>query len=293
MKRTIIEIDEQKCTGCEACVEGCHEGALQMIEGKARVISDLYCDGLGACIGECPTGAISLIEREAVPYDEVAVMERIAPKGMKTILAHLQHLKDHNERGYLEQGIAYLKEKGIDVASEFTTDATAKKTAVVSPAIAKSKPAFGGCPGSQSFSFGSPAPAARATDTGSQLRQWPVQLHLLNPLANYFQGADVLLAADCTAFAVGDFHSSYLQGKTLAIACPKLDSNKERYVEKLSAMIDASKINTLTVMIMEVPCCGELLRIAQKAVSGAERKIPIKLIKVGIQGNIIQNEWLV
>lgn len=284
MKRTIIKIDEDLCNGCGACVEGCHEGALQMIDGKARMISDLFCDGLGACIGECPVGAIQLEEREAEPYDEIAVMERLVPKGEKTIRAHLLHLKAHNEMTFLKQGLDYLKENKIAINMEgLNEEHTASGKAGGSC----------GCPGGKEMSFG---PRGRETEhadevASSQLRQWPVQLHLLNPEASYFKNADVVLAADCTAFAYGNFHNRFMKNHPIAIACPKLDSSKESYVEKLAAMIDRSLINTLTVIIMEVPCCGGLIQLAQLALAKASRKIPIKKIVIGIQGDVLSEEW--
>jgi len=265
MKRTVIKIDEELCNGCGVCVSGCHEGALQLIDGKARMISDLYCDGLGACIGECPVGAIEFEMREAEPYNEYAVMERISPKGEKTIRAHLLHLKAHNEMDYIKQGLDYLKEHNIkiDLSGIEETELSVQTELM-----------------------------QNNTSITSQLRQWPVQLHLLNPQAQYFKQADVVLAADCIAYAYGDFHNRFLKNHTLAIACPKLDNNKEAYIEKLTAMIDHSLINTLTVVIMEVPCCGGLLQIAEIAVSNAKRRIPVKLIVVGIDGNIITEEWI-
>lgn len=298
MKRTIIKIDEELCNGCEACVQGCHEGALQMIDGKARMVSELFCDGLGACIGDCPVGAITLEEREAEPYDEIATIERMIPKGERTIIAHLKHLKDHGETEYLKQGVSYLRSKGVELNfSEVHNHGGAG---------CASKPAAhqhggGGCPGSREMSFGAPkvtpqafsmAPQASAPAGASQLRQWPVQLHLLNPQAGYFRSADVVLAADCVPFSFPDFHNRYLAGKTLAIACPKLDSNQEVYMDKLVSMIVNSQINTLTVVIMEVPCCGGLLRMAQKAVEMSGRKIPVKLAVIGIQGDVLKEEWV-
>lgn len=276
MKRKIISINEQLCNGCGACVDGCHEGALQMIEGKARIVSELYCDGLGACIGECPVGAITIEEREAELYDEIAVMDRIFSKGEKTILAHLKHLKDHNETKYLNQGIEYIKLHNLQVdISSLTTE---------QPKMAC------GCPGSMARSFAprtQPQFLSASAPAKSELTHWPVQLHLLNPAAGYFSGADVVLAADCTAFAYPDFHNKFLRGKKLAIACPKLDSNKEVYVEKIAQMIDSANINTLTIVIMEVPCCGGLVQIARMAADKAQRKVPIKQIVVGVQGDLL------
>ena len=288
MKRTIIQIDEDKCTGCALCVSGCHEGALQIIDNKARMISDLFCDGLGACIGECPEGAIELEEREAEPYNETLVMERISPKGQATVLAHLKHLKDHNEMVYLKEGLEYIKNNNLKI------DVSSLKENKMNHE--EHQHGGGGCPGSRAMDFRTPAQVetnnGTATEVPSHLRQWPVQLHLLNPMAGYIKGSDLVLAADCVAFSYGNFHNDFLKGKSLAIACPKLDSNKEIYIEKLSAMIDEAKINTLTVIIMEVPCCGGLLGIAKSAVTASARKIPIKQIVIGIQGEVLSEEWV-
>ena len=244
MKRTIIKIDEALCNGCEACVQGCHEGALQMIDGKARMVSELFCDGLGACIGDCPVGAITLEEREAEPYDEIATIQRMIPKGERTIIAHLKHLKEHGETDYLKQGVGYLRANGIQI--DFAQVHNHGGAGCASKPVAapvQHQHAGGGCPGSREMSFGAPKPATAgftmasapvsASSSASQLRQWPVQLHLLNPEAAYFRSADVVLAADCVAFSFADFHNRFLAGKTLAIACPKLDTNKEAYVTTL------------------------------------------------------------
>ena len=155
------------------------------------------------------------------------------------------------------------------------------------------KPKHSGCscPGSSPVELSS-GDDKKSGDVTSQLRQWPVQLHLLNPMAPYFKNADVLLAADCVAFAMGNFHADHLKGKILAIACPKLDSNKESYVEKIRAMIDESHINTLTVMMMEVPCCGGLQQLAQQALQKAKRKVPLKALVVSLRGEVLNEEWI-
>lgn len=318
MKRTIIKIDEELCNGCGNCIPNCHEGALQIVDGKARIISDLFCDGLGACIGHCPEGAISLEEREAEPYDEVKVMEvMVVPKGRNTILAHLEHLRDHNETELLKQAIAYIKDNNIDMSpkegddnfkpshQKVETFATLEK-ARASVAAPKASGCGGGCPGSAPIDFNidmnkveqavnqakNETVLAAGADAPSELRQWPVQLHLLNPQAGYFKNADVLLAADCVAFTVGNFHNKYLKGKTLAIACPKLDSNKESYIEKLTSMITNSNINTLSVLMMEVPCCGGLIQMATMARQMSGKNIPIKKTVVGLQGELLSEEWV-
>ena len=258
MKRKIIQIDDEKCNGCGMCIPNCQEGALQIIDGKARLISDLFCDGLGACIGHCPEGAIEIIEREAEPYDEKKVMEILVTKGRNTILAHLEHLRDHNETEFLNEAVNYLKENSID-----TSPGNGKATSLtVTP-----------------------------MNVPSELRQWPVQFHLLNPQASYFRNADVVLAADCAAFSMANFHARFLKGKSIAIACPKLDRNKESYVQKLTSMISDSKINSLQVVMMEVPCCGGLLHMAQTARVNSGRNIPIKRTIVSIQGEVMEDEW--
>ena len=300
MKRTVIKIDEKRCNGCGNCVSGCHEGALQLIDGKAVMISDLYCDGLGACIGECPVDAISFEEREAAPYDEIAVMERLAPKGEAVVLAHLKHLKDHNETAWVKQGIDYLKAHNIPIdPGKIGLGDNPVSAPELRLVPAAEKPLACGCPGSMAREI-KPAPVSTgfrvAADAPvsqpSELRQFPVQLHLVNPQAGFFQGADVLMAADCTAFASGEFHSRFLKDKKLVIACPKLDSNTQSYIDKLVEMIDSAKINTLTVLVMEVPCCQGLVRIAQLARERAQRNIPLKKIVLSVSGEVIEDEWI-
>lgn len=281
-KRNIISIDEEKCTGCGLCIPNCPEGALQVIDGKARLISDLFCDGLGACIGHCPEGAISIEKREAEPYNERKVMENIIAAGPNTILAHLKHLKDHGEKGYLKEAVGVLREKGLAVPSEFESNANSCATSKYRP-----------CPGAGTMDLRRPEEDGEEEALQpSQLRQWPIQLHLISPTAPYYQGADVVLAADCVAYALGGFHQKYLKGRSIAIACPKLDAEQDTYTEKIRSWIDDARINTLTVATMEVPCCQGLLQLAKKAASSAERKIPLKHVVIGIKGEVIKEEWI-
>ena len=282
MLRDIIEIDEDLCNGCGNCVPGCHEGALRIIDGKARLISDLMCDGLGACVGHCPTGAMTVIRREAEDYDERRVMkENIIPAGRNTIQAHLDHLLDHKQTEFYNTAMQVLAEEGIEMQQKHSTPHGG-----------------GGCPGAAMRAFRSqgekdaPAQDDQSASQPSALRQWPIQLHLLSPQAPYMSGADVLLAADCTAYALGDFHSKHLKGKSLAIACPKLDHGQDIYREKITELIDSAEINTLSVMMMEVPCCSSLLGIAQEALAQAKRKIPIKKMIVSIEGELISEGWV-
>jgi NAD-dependent dihydropyrimidine dehydrogenase PreA subunit len=303
MKRDILNIDEELCNGCGLCVPNCHEGALQIIDGKVRLVSELMCDGLGACVGHCPEGAITIESREAEPYNETLVMEKIKDKGKNTIIAHLKHLKDHGEKEFLQEGVSYLKAHAgelkfnpEEVVSEVHNHG---KTIGTTPQPQNHSHQIdiigGGCPGSRAMIIEKSDKAkdrAPTSDQTSELRQWPVQMHLVNPNAPYFRGADLLFAADCAAFSMGNFHSNHLKNKSLAIACPKLDQGSESYIEKLTAMIDISKVNTIIVMMMEVPCCGGLLQMVRAALAKASRKVPVKKVIVGINGEVLQEEWV-
>jgi NAD-dependent dihydropyrimidine dehydrogenase PreA subunit len=198
MKRTVIKIDENRCIGCGACVKGCHGGALQLIDGKARVINEMNCDGLGVCIGVCPAGALELEEREIEPQKE-------------------------------------------------------KPCCTIS----------------------------------TQAHPFPIQLRLVSVSASFLQNTDLVLAADCTAFVYSDFHKQFRKNNPILIACPKLDNSAELYIEKLTAMIDHLSINSLTVILMEVPCCGGLWHITQQAAGNAQRKIPIKKVVIGVGGEVL------
>ncbi len=287
--REVVKIDEEKCTGCGDCIPACPEGALQIIDDKARLISDLYCDGLGACIGECPEDAITIVEREAEPYDERAAMENIVKKGENTIKAHLEHLIEHGEDELLREALDYLNEHDVENPLKKNKE------------VGNMRKPGQGCPGAQAMSFGSEGETSKnrnkgeeekTGDVSSKLQQWPVQLHLVPPTAPYFREADVVLSADCVAYSAGDFHSRFLADKSLAIACPKLDQGQDQYIQKLVSMIDDAEINTLTVLTMEVPCCHGLLAMAKKAAQEARRNIPVKHIQVSIQGEVQKESWV-
>ncbi|HOK52031.1 MAG TPA: 4Fe-4S binding protein [Bacteroidales bacterium] len=293
MIREIVRIDEEKCNGCGLCVPNCHEGALQIIDGKAVLVSELMCDGLGACVGHCPQDAITIEKREAEPYNERKVMEELSLKSKNVVIAHLKHLKEHNELGYLKEGIEYLMQNEDRLPYDVREIVAALDMQARKPSVeAQHNVHAGGCPGSRTMSFEGGMQRVAASDIQSALTHWPVQLHLINPAASHFQQCDLLVAADCTAFAHANFHGKLLAGKKLVIACPKLDANKEIYVEKLSRMVDEARVNTITVAIMEVPCCGGLLQIVQMALQRATRKVPVKAIVVGIRGEILQEEWV-
>jgi ferredoxin len=275
MKRKIIKIDEKICNGCGECIPNCPEGALQIIDGKARLISDLFCDGLGACIGECPIGAISVEEREAEPYNEAKVMVNVVEGGPNVIKAHLKHLKDHNETEFYNQAVEYLKENDIEI-----------------PEIKEKTIPFA-CPGMKIVDSNKiPQPPLKKGDSddaderSSELRQWPTQLHLLNPQASYFQDADLLVAADCVPFTLNGFHEKFLRGKTLLHFCPKLDNSYEEYVNKLVQIFTLNNIKSITLLRMEVPCCGGTVATVNAALEQAGKNIAINDIIVSLDGKI-------
>jgi ferredoxin len=288
MKRQIICIDEDKCNGCGQCIPGCPEGALQVIDEKARLIGDLFCDGLGACIGTCPQEAITIEEREAEPYDERKVMENIVKQGPNVIRAHLLHLKEHNELELLKTAVGVLREKGIEVPGLNPSAPPAD----VHAASVHGHGHAGGCPGAairdmrNRESVGQQAGPATALVT-SQLRQWPVQLQLVNPQAPYFKDADLLVAADCVPFSYGNFHQRFLKDRMMVTFCPKLDRTIDQYIDKLTTLFLHNNIKSVSVVHMEVPCCSGTLLIVQKALERAKKIIPIKEYTISISGEII------
>ena len=232
MIRRIIEIDQEKCNGCGACAAACHEGAIAMVNGKAKLMRDDYCDGFGDCLPGCPTGAITFEEREAAAYDEQAVLEN--------------------------------KQKKAQAAA----------------------PAFHGCPGSAMRQFHrTETPAAAAAPQQSQLAQWPCQIRLVPVNAPYFDGAKLLIAADCTAYAYANVHTEFMRGKVTLIGCPKLDDVD--YSEKLTAILSNNDIRSLTVLRMEVPCCGGLENAAKRALQASGKFIPWQVVTISTDGKIL------
>ena len=277
MKRKIIKIDENKCNGCGNCIPGCPEGALQLIDGKARLVSDLFCDGLGACIGECPLGAIEVEEREAESYEETRVMDNIIKAGSNTIKAHLQHLKDHGQKEYLEQAVAILLRKGLSV-----------------PRLDEDACSSGGCPGSAARALhpnNIPQPDSSGDEDDykpkSHLRQWPVQLHLINPEVPYLKKAELLISADCVPFAYPDFHRKFIKGRVVITLCPKLDQGIENYIDKLARIFKKQEIGSVNIVRMEVPCCGGIELIVQKALEKAGVIKMVRVNVVSISGDIL------
>jgi ferredoxin len=276
--RKIIRVDEEKCTGCGQCIPNCPEGALQVIDGKARLISDLFCDGLGACVGTCPEGAMTVEERPAEPYDEARVMAGIVKAGPNTIAAHLKHLKDHGACDWYNDAVAYLKEHGIPVPAGQKSDCGCQTLAC-------------GCSGSHVREL----PAQSTIDNRestmeprpSLLRNWPIQLTLVPVSAPYLKGADLLIAADCVAASHPDFHEALVRGRVLIIACPKLD-DAEAYLAKLTAMFRENAPNSVTVAHMTVPCCFGLVGLVKQAIADSGRVIPFAAVTIDTDGKEVR-----
>jgi ferredoxin len=278
VKRHIIRIDETLCNGCGQCIPGCPEGALQVIDGKARLVSDLFCDGLGACIGECPQGAITVEQRDAQPYNERLVMENIVRMGPGTIGAHLEHLRHHGEEAYLNEALDFLRERGHPVPED------------LGPAASAHHHGHAGCPGSMAVDLSRPdATRAEApvSDMPSELSQWPVQLHLVNPASAHFHGAHLLVTADCVPFSLADFHGRFLKGKKLIVFCPKLDRADGPYIEKLLEILSTQDIQSVSVVHMEVPCCFGAVQIVKEALRRSGREIPFLEHTVSIRGSVL------
>jgi ferredoxin len=287
LKRKIIRIDHELCNGCGACLPNCPEGALQLIDGKARLVSDLFCDGLGACIGTCPLGAIHVEEREAEPYDEQKVMTNIVLQGANVIQAHLAHLTAHNEQQYLEQARRYLKEHNIALPTEIAgSDCCSGKPG----ATEKETPC---CPGSRTIDRRETAPQQQRPGQPkeaqpTELLTWPLQLQLLNPQASFFDNADLLIAADCVPFSYASFHHDFIKGKVPIIFCPKLDRTIEQYLAKLTAIFQLHPIRSLHVVHMEVPCCSGTVALARQALAASGKDIPIYDYTISLQGKLLE-----
>ncbi len=275
MKRPIIKIDEEKCDGCGACIVNCPEGALKIIDGKARLVKEILCDGLGACIGHCPQDAIIIEKRESEDYDEIKVVENVLKEGKEVLEAHLKHLKDHGQNEYLKQAQEYLKENNIPFSVEASTP----------------EPVPCGCPGAVMKDLRAPAEetvedAPSGEGLSSELRQWPIQLHLVNPIAPYFKDSDLLVSADCVPFSYPGFHSHFLKGKTLVIFCPKLDGAKDLYAEKLVEIFKLNNIKSVTALHMEVPCCFGTVSLVKEALEVSGKDIEFKELTISMQGKI-------
>jgi Pyruvate/2-oxoacid:ferredoxin oxidoreductase delta subunit len=261
--RNIVQIDESKCNGCGLCIPNCAEGALKIIDGKARLIGDVLCDGLGACLGHCPQDAIQIIERDAKEFDESEVEKRM-------------NIGDHKAQAKMGTSAEMHHAQNVHA---------------------------GGCPGSRMMQFNKKETVAGAgvasgsSDTennakiSSKLRQWPVQLTLVAPSAPYFNQADLLITADCVPFAYANYHNDFLKDKAVVVGCPKLDE-LDSYIEKLTEIIKINDLESITVLRMEVPCCGGMAHAAKTARDNSGVEIPIKVVTVGIDGELKGKQYL-
>jgi len=242
VKRNIINIDENKCNGCGLCINACHEEAIELINGKAKLISDEYCDGLGDCLPKCPTDAIKIVERDTVEYDLEAVETK---------------KRQNNKKENLPCGCPGTMEKSIKRNENIKIKGMIIKTNIYDGA-----------------------------SENSQLNQWPVQLKLVNTKATFLNGADILIAADCTAYAYGNFHEEFIKGRVTLIGCPKLDDN-DYYKNKIAEILENNDIKSITVVRMEVPCCAGIVNSVKEAMLKAKVIVPYKEVTIGINGVII------
>ena len=268
MIRKIIRIDEEKCNGCGLCVSACHEGAIDIINGKAKLVRENFCDGFGDCLPTCPTGAITFEEREAPAYDEAAVKAA-------------------------QQEEASMEERKSKSAEEIMQieDETKRKVAMMAHFAADGEHPFGGCPGSRMMQFKreEEAPQSEALTAGfnpiSHLNQWPCQIKLVPTKAPFFDGAKLLIAADCTAYAYANMHEEFMKGKITIIGCPKLDDVD--YTQKLTEIIRDNEIKNVTIVRMEVPCCGGLQRAAENALRASGKFIPWQVVIISTDGKVL------
>ncbi|WP_027338994.1 ATP-binding protein [Halonatronum saccharophilum] len=271
-KRQIIKIDEDKCNGCGLCVTGCHEGALQIIDGKAKLVNEEFCDGFGDCIGECPTGALVIEEREAKEFDLKATAEHVKEiRGEEAVQEMLKAQKAHTGD----------EEPALDLAAGSECGCPGTQMKMI-------KKPSAGCPSTKMRMLNQKQEATEQNydvELESQLQQWPVQIHLVPPAAPYFKNADLLITADCVPVAYANYHQKLLKGKAVAMGCPKLDDG-QAYVNKLAAIIKQNDLQSITVARMEVPCCGGLVKIVQQAVKQANSNLEVEITTVGIGGQL-------
>jgi NAD-dependent dihydropyrimidine dehydrogenase PreA subunit len=285
MLRRIIKIDEEKCNGCGLCATACHEGAIDIIDGKARLVRENYCDGLGDCLPSCPTGAITFEERDAPEYDDAAVkrtQEKAKMEAEKMTVEEIMQIEDENERRKLmkakmqEEGGANLHHGGCPGSRAMNLSRDGQPSAHTS-----------GCPGARSEALGSAAQEAApaASRQVPRLAQWPCQIKLVPTKAPFFDGAKLLIAADCTAYAYANMHEDFMRGRTTIIGCPKLDALD--YSEKLTEIISSNEIKDVTIVRMEVPCCGGLEIAAKNALQASGKFIPWQVVTISRDGRIL------
>jgi Pyruvate/2-oxoacid:ferredoxin oxidoreductase delta subunit len=264
IERKIVNIDREKCNGCGECVEACAEGAIELVNGKAQLVAEHYCDGLAACLGECPQGAITMIERKAEAFN---------PEAVEHHLAHKENHKFQIANSKSHKGVKKLKSQSLNSEPDSQTTLPC------------------GCPSTQLQTFGTPSKGISKTKTGhrqqSTLTHWPVQIKLVPPTAPFLKNADLLIASDCTPVAYPNFHEDFLKDKVIMMGCPKFDDTDE-YINKFADIFRVANIRSVTIVIMEVPCCSKMPLIAQKGMEIAGKKIPTEIVVINPRGNIIK-----
>ncbi len=260
MKRKIIQIDEAECTGCGECIDICAEAALEMVDNKAKVVKDFYCDGMGACLDVCPVDALKIVEKEVAEYDPAKTYEHVKKQRGEEEAQKVHGIEEIN--------------KDEDPSATLRTGEDKMKC---------------GCPGTmmKDFRDKNEGDIQEKVNIKSALRQWPIQLHLIMPQAPYFENADLLISADCVPFALANFHTDFLQGKTLIMFCPKLDQEQEVYLEKLTEIFKTQNIKSITTLRMEVPCCGGVKHLAEEAMKKSGKDISIKDVVVSVGGEVV------
>ncbi len=271
MIRKIIEINEEKCDGCGLCTQNCPEGAIQVIDGKARLINEVFCDGLGECIKSCPKGAITVIEKEAKPYDEIKVLkEKIIPAGENTIKAHLKHLKEHGAITYYNQAINYLKDIGLNIKIEENLNQNECCCPVISyqenNIISKD---------------------IKSDSKNIKLPHWPIQIKLVPPSAPFLKNKDIVIITDCSALAYPDIQKFFGQQKAILLGCPKLD-NAYEYIEKLCLILKEASPKSIHIVRMVVPCCGGMVEIVKEAIKKSGIIIPFGYTVISINGEVLE-----
>ncbi len=272
MIRRVIHIDEERCNGCGLCVSACHEGAIGLVNGKARLLRDDYCDGLGDCLPACPAGAISFVEREAAAYDEAAVLAAKAAREAAAQADGAGKAANTGADGGCPGSLSRLIER---MSATAEADGAAEAPSAAKTAADVPRP----------VDVDSPERAAAP----SELRQWPIQIKLAPPRAPYFEGADLLVAADCTAFSYGDFHARFMRGRITLVGCPKLDAVD--YAEKLTMVLAENDVRSVTVARMEVPCCGGIEAACRRAIEASGKQIPLQVVTLSTDGRILNTTF--
>lgn len=272
-KRSIILIDEEKCNGCGQCLPGCPEGALQLVDGKARLVKESYCDGLGACLGNCPQGALQVVKRDADEYDAYGVLAHLKEQSPELAEKHVEHMRAH----------------GMAVPD---TEQAGHTTGCPSCQILQWDGEGGGQKGQGPEAATEKEGTKEQAETASgfsALSHWPVKLRLIPPSAGFLKNADLVLVADCAPFAYGNMHNDFFKGKVVAAGCPKFD-DRAAYVEKIKEILESVNLRSITVVHMEVPCCSGFVRIVREALEKSGMDIPLEAVQIGIKGGIVKRE---